>query len=94
MVLIRALINDLNASSPDRMIVRRRFFTNDTNCDPSLAPAATQYLINVQKVDVLIGADCSAGTLASAPLANKAKVPYITGKRNLKMSLSSHERRL
>ncbi len=49
------------------------FIVEDDACDPKKALNAFYKLIEVDKVDVIIGGHCSSSTLALAPLANENK---------------------
>lgn len=50
----------------------------DAGCDSKTGLSAAQKLINVDKARYIIGATCSNGTLAAAPLVNENKVIYMT----------------
>jgi len=50
----------------------------DTQCDPTKGVSAVQKLINIDKVDAIIGAVCSSVTLAIAPIVEKNEVPLIS----------------
>jgi len=50
----------------------------DTQCDPAKGVNAVQKLINVDKVDAIIGAVCSSVTLAIAPIVEENKVVLIS----------------
>jgi len=50
----------------------------DTQCDPVKGVNAVQKLINVDKVNAIIGAVCSSVTLAIAPIVEKNEVPLIS----------------
>ncbi len=50
----------------------------DDKSDPIEATNATRKLINVDKVQVIIGESTSSNTLAMAPIAQEAKIPAIS----------------
>jgi len=50
----------------------------NTQCDPTKGVSAVQKLINIDKVDAIIGAVCSSVTLAIAPIVEKNEVPLIS----------------
>ncbi len=49
----------------------------DSQCDPAIAPAAMQRLID-QQVVAVIGDGCSSASLAALPLADSAHIPMIS----------------
>jgi branched-chain amino acid transport system substrate-binding protein len=50
----------------------------DSKCDSKTGLSAVSKLINIDKVKYIIGAMCSNGTVASAPIANENKVIIMT----------------
>jgi branched-chain amino acid transport system substrate-binding protein len=50
----------------------------DTQCDPAKGVSAVQKLINIDKVDAIIGEVCSSVTLAVAPIMEEKKIPLIS----------------
>ncbi len=50
----------------------------DSKCDSKTGLSAVSKLINIDKVKYIIGAMCSNGTVASAPIANEKKVIIMT----------------
>lgn len=50
----------------------------DSKCKGKAAASAAKKLINVDKVDAIIGELCSSATLAAAPIAQKNQVPMIS----------------
>jgi branched-chain amino acid transport system substrate-binding protein len=50
----------------------------DGKCDGATAATAAQKLVNIDKVTAIIGACCSAETLAMAPIAEQGKVVIIS----------------
>lgn len=50
----------------------------DGGCDPKISTNAAQKLINVDKVDAIIGGFCSGETMAIIDLVNQNKIPEIT----------------
>lgn len=50
----------------------------DGRCNSADATNAVQKLVNVDKVDVILGDVCSSGTLAIAPIAEKAKIVHLS----------------
>lgn len=50
----------------------------DGGCDPKMSASAAQKLINVDKVDAIIGGFCSGETMSFIDLANQNKIPVIT----------------
>jgi branched-chain amino acid transport system substrate-binding protein len=55
-----------------------KLFIEDDKSDPIEATNATRKLINVDKVEVIIGESTSSNTLAMAPIAQEAKIPAIS----------------
>ncbi len=51
---------------------------DDMGCQPKDAVSAAQKLINIDKVEAIIGAVCSNATLAIAPLTEQAKMVLIS----------------
>jgi len=50
----------------------------DSRCDAKTATSATNKLVNIDKVPVIIGTICSAATLAGAPIAEQNKVVMVS----------------
>ncbi|MFB6181405.1 MAG: ABC transporter substrate-binding protein [Candidatus Magasanikbacteria bacterium] len=50
----------------------------DSKCKGKASASAAKKLINVDKVDAIIGELCSSATLAAAPIAQQNKVPMIS----------------
>lgn len=50
----------------------------DSKCKGKAAASAAKKLINVDKVEAIIGELCSSATLAAAPIAQQNKVPLIS----------------
>ncbi|NQU77281.1 ABC transporter substrate-binding protein [Candidatus Falkowbacteria bacterium] len=50
----------------------------DSQCDPAAATTATQKLINIDEVKIIVGAACSGATLATAPITEAAEVILIS----------------
>lgn len=58
----------------------------DDACDGKTAVSATQKLINIDKVDGIIGGFCSGETLAITDLLNQSNIPDITDGSNPEIS--------
>lgn len=54
------------------------FIYEDSKCNAKDATEAFNKLINVDKVDYIIGGECSSETLAGAPITENAKIVQIT----------------
>jgi len=54
-----------------------KLYLADDKCDPTEAPKAIQKLISVDKVDFILGPQCSSAVLAILPIVNEEKVPMI-----------------
>lgn len=50
----------------------------DGRCEGGAAASAAQKLVHIDKVDAIVGGQCSAETLAAAPIANAAGVTMIS----------------
>ena len=62
----------------------------DGGCDPKTAVSAAQKLINIDKVDAIIGGMCSGETMAMIDLVNQNKIPVITAGSNPEIAPKSN----
>lgn len=62
----------------------------DGACDPKTAVSAAQKLMNVDKVDAIIGGMCSGETMAMIDLVNQNKIPVITAGSNPEIATKSN----
>lgn len=53
--------------------------TEDGECKPNVSASAAEKLIVRDSVPVIVGAHCSPATAAVIPLAERNKVPFVTG---------------
>ncbi len=68
-------ISEINASSKD---IKIEFTLEDDKSDVTEAANAVKKLINVDKVNVVLGSVASSNTNAGAPIAQAAKIPLVT----------------
>lgn len=54
-----------------------KIFLADDKCDPTEAPKAIQKLITIDKVDFILGPQCSSAVLAILPIVNEEQIPMI-----------------
>jgi branched-chain amino acid transport system substrate-binding protein len=69
------LVDDFNASHSD---IQVQLIVEDDKADPKDAVSATQKLISVDGVEVILGSLFSAGAVSSATIAQSNKIPFIT----------------
>jgi branched-chain amino acid transport system substrate-binding protein len=62
----------------------------DGGCDSKTAVSAAQKLMNVDKVDAIIGGMCSGETMAMIDLVNQNKIPVITAGSNPEIATKSN----
>lgn len=72
---VELAVSQLKTSDPS---VTYDVVTADDNCDPSGGASAFGNLIDVQKVNVILGSACSGATLGGMPLLPNAQVPAMT----------------
>jgi branched-chain amino acid transport system substrate-binding protein len=77
MLGVRMAVDEINASGG---ILGRKVevFTADNACDNSQAVAAVRKLIDLDKVDVIMGSVCSGCTLAAMPVIAESKIADMT----------------
>ncbi|MGM4903356.1 ABC transporter substrate-binding protein [Tardiphaga sp. 866_E4_N2_1] len=71
-------VRQINAAS-EAGSARLELLIEDGECKPSVSVSAAQKLLVRDKVPVLLGAHCSAATAAVLPIAERQKVPFVTG---------------
>lgn len=69
---------DLYADEINKESKKIELIYEDSRCDPKTGVAAANKLINVDKVQVIIGGVCSSVTLSVAPIAEQNNVVLIT----------------
>ena len=73
---IELAADKFNAEHKD---VQVKLILEDTKCDGATSATAANKLINVDKVDLIVGALCSGATMAAAPIAEANRVVMLSG---------------
>ena len=73
---IEMATEEFNAKSE---AIQIRLIIEDTKCDGAVSATAANKLVNMDNVDLILGALCSGATLAAAPIVDANKVVMLSG---------------